>query len=144
MQGHFLRGTNIDPPSVTRKDSESSENTSPDKGNNSESEEDILLNGNVLSTDSSSSEDGYTAEQLFTVTRSTRTTTTYKRVDKFYWYTVWDVSFVNYIYVYFSMSWYLISASNFNELTFLHGCFLYICCIFAENFFRKTPMGHCF
>ena len=47
MQGHFLRGTNIDPPSITRKDSESSENTSPDEGNNSESEEDIILNGNT-------------------------------------------------------------------------------------------------
>ena len=32
---------------------------------------------------------------------------------------------------------------NFTELTLLHGCFLYICCIYAEHIFWRTLMGDC-
>ena len=71
---HFFGSTNTDATIVTRKDSESSENTSPGEDNVSESEEYIVLNDNTNSTDSSLSDDndGYneqnenTAEQLFT------------------------------------------------------------------------------
>ena len=55
MQHHFSGRTNIDPASITRKDSENSENASSDEDNVSESEEDFVLKGNALSTDSSSS-----------------------------------------------------------------------------------------
>ena len=82
----------MQPTPITRKDSESSENTLSDEENGSESEEDIVLNGNALSTDSSFSDnnDGYdeenehTAEQLSTVTRSHRTAILYNQSD--YWY----------------------------------------------------------
>ena len=92
IQHHFLGRTNNDPATITRKDSESSENTSSDEDSVSESGEDILLNNNTLSTDSNSLDDndGYdeenehTTERLFTVTRSGRTTTTYKRADYLY------------------------------------------------------------
>ena len=47
-------------------------------------------------------------ETFFTVTRSGTTATTYEQVDYLYLYTVWHVSFVYYIYAYFSMTWYLI------------------------------------
>ena len=40
--------------------------------------------------------------------RSGTTATTYEQVDDLYLYTVWHVSFVYYIYAYFSMTWYLI------------------------------------
>ena len=53
-----------------------------------------MLN-NALPTDSSLSDhsDSYDEEndQLFTVTRSGRSATTYKRADYLYCYTVWDV-----------------------------------------------------
>ena len=72
-----------------RKDSEISENTLSDEGKVSETQEDIMLNADAFSTDSSFSvdNDGFhkqieqTSEQLFTVTRSGRTTETYKRAD---------------------------------------------------------------
>ena len=75
MQHHFSGRTNIDLASIIRKDSENSQNTSSDEDNVSESEEDIVLKGNPLSTDSSSSmkkineeENEYTTEHLFAVT----------------------------------------------------------------------------
>ena len=40
--------------------------------------------------------------------RSGTTATTHEQVDYLYLYTVWHVSFVYYIYAYFSMTWYLI------------------------------------
>ena len=54
---HFLGRTYIDPAPITRKESESFENKSYNEGNVYKSEEDILLNDNALSTDSSSSDD---------------------------------------------------------------------------------------
>ena len=53
IQHHFLETTNIDHAPITRKDSESSENTSSGEDNVSESEEDILITGKAISTDSS-------------------------------------------------------------------------------------------
>ena len=53
IQHHFLETTNIDHAPITRKDSESSENTSSVEDNVSESEEDILITGKAISTDSS-------------------------------------------------------------------------------------------
>ena len=43
IQHHFLERTKINPASITRKDSESPENTSSDEGNISASKEDIVL-----------------------------------------------------------------------------------------------------
>ena len=73
IQHHFLGRTNIDLAPITRKDSESSENMLSHEDNDSESEEDIVLNSSALSADSSLSDDNdgydeeneYTAEQLF-------------------------------------------------------------------------------
>ena len=42
-QHHFSESNSIDPAPITRKDSESSENTSSDEENGSESEEGIVL-----------------------------------------------------------------------------------------------------
>ena len=44
MQFHFVRRHNTDPAPITRKTSESSENTLPNKDNAFEREEDIVLN----------------------------------------------------------------------------------------------------
>ena len=49
--------SNIDPAPITRKDSEISKSTSCDEDKVSKSEEDIVLNSNVFSADSSSSDD---------------------------------------------------------------------------------------
>ena len=54
IQGSYLGRTNIDPGNITRGGSENSENTSSDEDNVSKSEEDIVLNNNALSSDSSS------------------------------------------------------------------------------------------
>ena len=55
---HNISGrTNIDPAPITRKDSEISKSTSCDEDKVSKSEEDIVLNSNVFSADSSSSDD---------------------------------------------------------------------------------------
>ena len=86
IQHHFLGRANIDLGAITRKDSESSENTSSDEDNFSKSEEDTVLSNNALSADSVSSDhnDGYNEEnkhiagQLFIVTRSGRTATIHK------------------------------------------------------------------
>ena len=124
----LFRRTNIDPAPIKRKDSESSENISSGENNVSENEEDIVLTGNALSTDTSLSDDndgydeknGHTTGNVFycnpfryngnnvRTSRSGTTATTYEQVDYLYLYTVWHVSFVYYIYAYFSMTWYLI------------------------------------
>ena len=53
IQHHSSGRTNVDPAPITRKDSESSENTLSDQDIASESEEDIVLNDRALSKDSS-------------------------------------------------------------------------------------------
>ena len=91
IQHHFSGRTNNDPAPIKRKDSECSANTSSDEDCVSEIE-DVVLNDNPLSTNSSSPDDndGYdeenehTTEQRFTVTRSIRTALTYKRADYLY------------------------------------------------------------
>ena len=82
----FGRG-NIDPEPIS--DSENSEdNTSSDEDIVSESDEDIVLNDNALSSDYSSGDSDTgeieKAEPIFTVTRSGRTATTYKRAEYMY------------------------------------------------------------
>ena len=84
IQHHFSERTNIDPAPITMKDSESSENISSGEDNVSESEEDILITGKAISTDSSFTYDndgydevnGHTTEKCFTVTRSGTTAAT--------------------------------------------------------------------
>ena len=57
IQQNFSGRTNIDPASITRKDSEISKSTSGDEDKVSKSEEDIVLNSNIFSAGSGSSDD---------------------------------------------------------------------------------------
>ena len=57
IQQNFSGRTNIDPASITRKDSEISKSTSCDEDKVSKSEEDIVLNSNIFSAGSGSSDD---------------------------------------------------------------------------------------